>query len=81
MWSPNLNPKKAAELLERYLSDSSEYPQEWNDFIDTSQTDPLVESFRKRCKELETLVNREGKIDAAAMAELKSIIETLKVHP
>jgi hypothetical protein len=81
MWSANLTAKKAAELLERYMSDSSEYPQELNDFIDTRQGNPQVERVRKRCKELETFVNGEGNVSPSAVEELRFAIDELKKLP
>jgi hypothetical protein len=73
-----MNSQDAAELIERFLEKKSRYPQEWNDFVDTPQSDKKIDSFRKRCYELDPLVNRPGDPDPKAILELKSIIEELR---
>jgi hypothetical protein len=78
MWKKNMSSEDAAQIIDRFLSDSSLYPQEWNDFVDTPQRDERVEPYRKRCYELDPLVNRPGDQDASAVGELKSIIEALR---
>jgi hypothetical protein len=52
--------KDSADIIERFLEGKSLYPQEWNDFVDMSQRDEKVEVFRRRCSELDPLVNRAG---------------------
>jgi hypothetical protein len=48
------------------------------DFAETRQKDPRVEQYRKRCDKLSPLVNRPGEMDAAAVVELRSIIQQLQ---
>jgi hypothetical protein len=47
-----------ADIIDRFLSGSSLYAQEWNDFVDCVLPDPRIESYRKRCDLLDPLVNR-----------------------
>jgi hypothetical protein len=68
----------AAQIVDRFLARSSLYLQEWNDFVDTPQDDKRVERYRERCYELDPLVNRPGNQDAAALAELRSIVDALR---
>jgi hypothetical protein len=70
--------KEIAEIVERFLSDASMYPQEWNDFIECAQPDPKLESYRKRCCALDPLVNSPEPQDSAAIAELRSIVAELQ---
>jgi hypothetical protein len=69
-----------AQLIERFLEGRSLYPQEWNDFVDTRLADEVTDVYRKRCDELDPLVNRPGEPDAKAVRELRSMIETLRHH-
>jgi hypothetical protein len=78
MWKRNMNLHEVADLVERFLKGKSLYPQEWNDFVDTGQEDPTVNSYRKRCYEIDPLINRPGDADPKAMAELKSMITQLR---
>ncbi len=68
----------AAQVIERFLADAGLYPQEWNDFVETPQRDKKVEFLRKRCYELDPLVNRPGEPDGLAVAELRSIVAALR---
>jgi hypothetical protein len=74
----DLDYSEMAQLIERFLDGTSLYPQEWNDFVDCSQSDPEMEVYRKRCDELDPLVNEEEDPDPAAVSELRSMIETLR---
>jgi len=65
-------------VIERFLAEAESDPFEWTDFAETPQKDPQVEQMRKRCDKLSPLVNRPGEMDAAAVAELKSIIQQLR---
>ncbi len=38
------------DLIERFLLHQCAYPQEWNDFVECSNRDPRLDSFRKRCE-------------------------------
>ena len=78
MWHRNMSGQEAAELIERFVEGRSLYPQEWNDFAETPQSDPFVEHYRKRCDGLDPLVNRPGQPDPGAVEELKTIIQSLK---
>jgi hypothetical protein len=69
---------EVADLIERFLEDKSLYPQEWNDFVDSSQRDKKVDVCRKRCYELDPLVNRSGPPDPNAIAELRNLIKQLR---
>jgi hypothetical protein len=77
-WEKRMTLLDASQLIERFLQKRSHYPQEWNDFVDTPQRDPKVEVFRKRCYQLDPLVNRPGGPDADALRELRSIVQELK---
>lgn len=79
MWKKDMSTEEAAQIIERFLNDKyNDYPGEWGDFVDTPQSDPVVECYRKRCRELDPLVNRPGAQDSAALTELKSIIDALR---
>jgi hypothetical protein len=78
MWKSNMTNEDAAQVIERFLEECSLYPQEWNDFVETSQQDQVVDDFRRQCAELEPLVNRPGKPDPNAVAQLKQIIRLLR---
>jgi len=74
----NLTLSDVADVIERFLEGRSLYPQEWNDFVDTAQQDKDVEASRRRCDELDWLVNRPGEPDKDAVIELRSMVETLR---
>lgn len=78
MWKRNMNAGEVALLIERFLQDKGLYPQEWNDFIDTSQDDQTIDRYRKQCYELDPLVNRPGESDPDAVARLRKMIERLR---
>jgi hypothetical protein len=78
MWHENMSAVEAAELIERYLEGRSLYPQEWNDFVETPQVNPFVECYRKKCDELDPLVNRPGEPDPRTVEQLKAIVVVLK---
>ena len=69
---------EVADIIERFLENRSLYPQEWNDFVESSQRDPSLDTFRKRCDQLDPLVNRPGDADPDAVSELRSIVTTLR---
>ena len=69
---------EVADLIQRFLENRPAYPQEWNDFVECSQRDPTVESYRKRCYNLDTLVNHPEPIDENAIAELRGILQELR---
>jgi hypothetical protein len=53
-------------------------PQEWNDFVECSEPDPRLEIFRKRCAELDPLVNSRATQDRNAIAELRTMVKELR---
>jgi len=71
-------PQEMADIIERFLDGKSRYPQEWNGFVEVSQWNKNTDKFRKRCDELDPLVNRPGDQDAEAVSELRSIIKELR---
>jgi hypothetical protein len=69
---------EVAELIERFLENRLAYPQEWNDFVEHRERDPVVEAYRKRCYDLDPLVNRPDPVDEDALAQLRSILQELR---
>ena len=78
MWKRNMNSEEVAQLIERFLENRSLYPQEWNDFVDTSQDDSVIDNYRRQCYELDPLVNCRGVQDPDAVARLKGVVERLR---
>jgi hypothetical protein len=78
MWKKTMNREEAAQLIERFLEKKSEYPQEWNDFVDAAQEDSAIENYSRQCDELDPLVNRPEAPDPDAVARLKGIIDRLR---
>jgi len=81
MWKKNMSKLEAAVIIERFLDNESLYPQEWNDFVECKQQDPAVDAIRKRCDQLDPLVNRPGDLDRASTAELSAIVAKLRSDP
>ena len=77
MWKKTMNRLEVAELIGRFLEKKPLYPQEWTDFVDTPQSDPVVNTYRKRCYELDPLVNRPGRPDAEAVSDLQTMQKEL----
>ncbi len=77
-WTSKMNFHQVAGIIERFLGKSSSYPQEWNDFIDTSQSDWKVDAYRKCCYELDPLVNSREVPEAAAIAALSALAKELR---
>ncbi len=77
-WKGNMNFHEVADIIERFLSKNSSYPQEWNDFIETSQSDWKVNAYRKCCYELDPLVNSRQEPETAATAVLKTLANELR---
>jgi len=67
-----------ADLIERFLQNRLAYPQEWNDFVECSQSDPAIEAYRRRCYDLDPLVNRPDPVDEDAIANLRGILHELR---
>lgn len=67
-----------ADLIERFLDDHSLYPQEWNDFVDCKHPEPDLDVYRKRCAQLDPLVNSPATPDHQAITALRKKIEGLR---
>ena len=67
-----------ADIIERFLTSSSLYAQEWNDFVDCKERDSQLDTYRKRCYELDPAVNCPGPPDPKAIAELQNMAEGLR---
>ena len=78
-WKPDMTPREAAQVIERFLDGPGD-SIEWCDFAETRQRDARVERYGKRCDELSPLVNRPGEMDKAAVAELRSMIESCNLR-
>jgi hypothetical protein len=76
----NLTVHDVGQLIQRFLSDSLRYPQEWNDFVDTKQRIPESERYRCRCYELDPSVNRPGEVDEAALTELRTMAASARTE-
>ena len=69
-----------ANIIERFLSNASMYPAEWNDFISRTHPDTSLDSYRKRCAELSAEIdsstwNSQG---PKAQTELRGILHELR---
>lgn len=73
-----LTAQQTADLIERFLSGRELYPQEWNDFVESRRVERIVEPYRKRCYELDPLVNRPGNPEQWAVGELREIASALR---
>jgi hypothetical protein len=73
-----LTSHEIADLIDRFLNNGSLYPQEWNDFVEHSQWDKELDKFRKRCDELNALVNSHVPPDQNAITELRAMVEVLR---
>ena len=74
----NATKAEVADLIERFLADRLAYPQEWNDFVECRQSDPDVEMYRKKCHNLDPLVNHPDPIDQNAIIKLRLIAKELR---
>jgi len=73
-----LTEDQMASINERFLDNTSLYPQEWNDFVECALEDKKLDKFRKQCDELDPLVNRPGPPDEDAIRELRKIAIELR---
>lgn len=73
-----MTPLQIADLIQRFLDEKSLYPEEWVEFAETSQEDKKLDTYRKRCDQLDPLVNRPGEMDPEAVVELRSMIDELR---
>lgn len=78
MWKKNMTSEEVAQLIERFLDNQSLYPQEWNDFVDTPQTSPVIEAYRRQCEDLEHRFNYQSEPDEIALAQLQEMIVRLR---
>jgi hypothetical protein len=69
---------EVADIIERFLTGNSSYPQEWNDFVECREPDSQLDTYRKKCNELDPLVNCPDPQDAGAIAELRGMIAELR---
>jgi hypothetical protein len=76
----NLTVHDAGHIIERFLDACPRYPQEWNDFVEIEQRSSETERYRRRCYDLDPLVNRPGDVDEAAVAELRTMVACAKVE-
>jgi len=74
----NMTPLEMADVVERFLDEKSLYPEEWVEFAETPQHDKIIDVNRKRCDQLDPLVNRPGDMDPTAVAELREMIDVLR---
>jgi hypothetical protein len=79
MWKKDMSLAEIADLIERFLDNKSTYPQEWNDFVDTSQRDKEADRYRKLCYELDPVVNCPDPQDQDAALELRAIVTALRI--
>jgi hypothetical protein len=73
-----MTPLEIADVIERFLDERSLYPEEWVEFAETPQHDKKLDVYRKRCDQLDPLVNRPGEMDPTAVAELREMIDELR---
>jgi hypothetical protein len=75
------NATEIADVISRFLTGKSLYPQEWNDFIECRHPDAHLDWYRKRCYELDPLVNCPDPQDAKALADLRTMVDELRRFP
>jgi hypothetical protein len=88
------SPGQVADIIERFLSGSGRYPQEFNDFFECSLSDPKLDAYRQRCELLHSefeprpgyftllsLENRQqqARREAAAVKELQQLVAELRL--
>jgi hypothetical protein len=69
---------EVADLIERFLRNHSRYPQEWNDFIECSDPDAIIDAYRRKSCDLDPLVNRPEPVDEDAVFKLRGVVEELR---
>jgi len=88
-------PSELADIIERFLSGSELYPQEFNDFFECSLADPKLDTYRQRCEILHSEFEpphigqfvllsleedqRQAQREAAATKELEQIAAELRL--
>ncbi|MGE0109037.1 MAG: hypothetical protein AB7S81_04645 [Bdellovibrionales bacterium] len=74
MWKNNMNSEEVAGVIERFLEEKSSYFMEWNNFVDTTQDDEIIDSYRERCYELDPIFEEHFH----AVKELRAMVEYLR---
>ena len=87
-----LKPREIADIIERFLSGSGRYPQEFSDFIDCALSDPKLDAYRQRCEILHSefeprrsgstvhsLDDHPQKREAGAVRELERVAAELRL--
>lgn len=84
---------EVADIIDRFLSGSGQYPQEFNDFFECPLSDPRLDAYRLRCELLHSefeprgdqftflgLKDRQQQAmrEAAAVKELEQIVAELR---
>jgi hypothetical protein len=87
-------PGQVADIIECFLAGSVRYPQEFNDFVECSLSDPRLDAYRQRCEMLHSefeprraqfavlpLEDRQQQAlrEATAMKELERIAAELRL--
>jgi len=80
-------PGQIADVIERFVSGTSLYPQEFNDFFESARLDPKLDVYRERCEMLhiefephkEEGRQQKEQREAAAMRELEQIVAELRL--
>ncbi len=72
------NPAEIADIVQRFLDGTSVYPDEWNDFIKRENPNVRLDSYRRRCLDLDPFVNRTAQPDPKTQAELRKMVEELR---
>lgn len=75
----NMTSLEMADVIERFLDERSLYPEEWVEFAETPQRDKKLDAYRKRCDQLDPLVNRPGEMDPTAVGELREMVDELRL--
>jgi hypothetical protein len=73
-------------MIERFLSASVRYAQEFNDFFECGLADPKLDTYRKRCEILHSEFEprrgedpqQRAQREAAAVPELESMLAELR---
>ncbi len=79
-------PGQVVDIIERFLSGSMRYPQEFNDFFEWRLADPRLDAYRRRCKILHTECEprrgedpkQRAQREASALRELESMVAELR---
>jgi len=88
-------PGQIADIIERFLTGSQLYPQEFNDFYDSSVLDAELEPYKERCEVLHAQFGpdnssqlillgledrqQQERREAAAAKELEQIVAELRL--